>query len=58
MSFVVNTSKIHLFENFTKVVKHNDLGKSYFCTVVYLFVSNIIYDQIVRALTKIKEIEK
>lgn len=56
MSFVVNTSKIHLFEQFTTVVKHNDLGNS--CKVVYLFVSNIIYDQIVRAMTKIKEIEK
>ena len=57
MSFVVNTSKIHLFEQFTTVVKHNDLGKIS-CKVVYLFVSNIIYDQIVRAMTKIKEIEK
>ena len=56
MSFVVNTSKIHLFENFITVVKHNHYGNSY--KVVYFLVSNIIYDQIVRAMTKIKEIEK
>ena len=46
MSFVVNTSKIHLFENYITVVKHNHLGNSY--KVVYLFVSNILNDQIVR----------